>query len=105
MLKQPTEFDIISKRNKKMNDKRYSLDRKYSKMLLNRKEKLEAKKQREIARYESKWKKSMDRELYNLTHKRQKKEPIDKTVVKFKTKALAEIQKYAKLSRSVWSTE
>ena len=74
-------------------------------MLLNRKEKLEAKKQREIARYESKWKKAMERELHNLTHKRQRKEPVDKRVGKLKAKALSLIQRYAKLSRAIRSTE
>jgi hypothetical protein len=47
----------------------------------------------------------MEIELHNLTHKRQRKEPVDKTVSKLKAKALSEIQRYAKLSRAVWSTE
>lgn len=98
------EFLIIAKRNKKMNDKILSLDRKYSKMLWLRKEKLEAKKQREIARFESKWKKSMERELHNLTHKRQRKEPVDKSVGKLKYKALKLIQRYRKLKYSVYTT-
>ena len=105
MKKQLTELEVIAKRNKKMNDKRLVLDRKYSKMLGLRKEKLEAKKQREIERYERKRKKSMEIELHNLTHKRQRKEPVDKTVGKLKKKALAEIQKYCKYKRAVWSTK
>jgi hypothetical protein len=47
----------------------------------------------------------MEIELHNLTNKRKRKEPIDKTVGKRKEKALSEIQRYAKLSRAVWSTE
>jgi hypothetical protein len=49
-------------------------------MLGLRKDKLEARKQKEIERYEKKRKKSMEIELHNLTHKRQRKEPVDKTV-------------------------
>ena len=74
-------------------------------MLWLRKEKLEAKKQREINRFESKWKKSMERELHNLTHKRQRKEPVDKSVGKLKAKALTLIQRYRKLKYSVYTTK
>jgi hypothetical protein len=105
MKKQLTEFDVIWKRNQKMNQKRLVLDRKYAKMLGLRKEKLEARKQKEIDRYEKKRKKSMEIELHNLTSKRKRKEPVDKTVSKLKAKALAEIQKYCKYKRAVWSTK
>jgi hypothetical protein len=88
-----------------MNQKRLVLDRKYAKMLGLRKEKLEARKQKEIDRYEKKRKKSMEIELHNLTSKRKRKEPVDKTVSKLKAKALAEIQKYCKYKRAVWSTK
>lgn len=105
MKKILTEFEIIWKYNQKMDQKRLVLDRKYSKMLGLRKEKLEARKQKEIDRFERKWKKSMEIELHNLTSKRKRKEPIDKTVSKLKKKALAEIQKYCKYKRAVWSTK
>lgn len=105
-MKQPlNEFSIIAKYNQKMSQKRLVLDRKYSKMINLRKEKLEARKQREIEKFERKWKKAMERELYNLTHKRQKKEPKDKSVAKVKKEALRLVQRYAKLKRAVWSTE
>lgn len=100
MKKILTELEVIAKRNQKMNQKRLVLDRKYAKMLGLRKEKLEYKKAREIEKFETKSKKSMDRELHNLTHKRQRKEPEDKTVGKRKAKALAEAQLYSKLSRA-----
>lgn len=99
------EFDIISKYNQKMSQKRLVLDRKYAKMLGLRKEKLEYKKAREIERIENKWKKCMERDLHNLTHKRQRKEPVDKTIGKLKAKALTAIQRYAKLKRAIWSTK
>lgn len=105
MKQQPNELMIIAKRNQKMDQKRLVLDRKYSKMLGLRKEKLEARKQKEIERYEKKRKKLMEIELHNLTHKRKRKEPIDKTVSKLKAKALAAIQKYCKYKRAVWSTK
>jgi hypothetical protein len=47
----------------------------------------------------------MEIELHNLTSKRKRKEPVDKTVSKLKAKALAEIQKYCKYKRAVWSTK
>lgn len=105
MKKQQNEFLIISNRNQKMNQKRLVLDRKYAKMLGLRKEKLENKKARELERAEKRLKKLMEIELHNLTNKRQKKIPEDKTIKICKKNALAEIQRYAKLSRAVWSTE
>lgn len=47
----------------------------------------------------------MEIELHNLTSKRKRKEPVDKTIGKLKTKALAEIQKYCKYKRAVRSTK
>ena len=94
------EFEIIAKYNQKMYNKKLVLDRKYAKMINLRKEKLEFKKAKEIERFESKRKKSMDIELHNLNNKRQRKQPTDQTVSKVKAKALTEIQKYAKLSRA-----
>lgn len=105
MKKQLNEFDVIAKRNHKINQKRLVLERKYSKMLWLRKEKLQLKQAKEIERYERKRKKLMDIELHNLTHKRQKKEPIDKTVWPLKQKALRAIQKYRKYKLSVRATD
>lgn len=105
MKQQLTELEVIAKRNKKIDQKRFVLDRKYSKMLGLRKEKLDYKKARELERYEKKRKKLMEIELHNLTHKRQRKEPVDKTVSKLKKKALSEIQKYCKYKRAVRSTK
>jgi hypothetical protein len=133
MKQPPNELTIIAKYNKKMNDKRYSLDRKYSKMLGLRKEKLEARKQKEIDRYEKKRKKLMDYEIKRMkerekineakkinkaikqwttrkrklrdTTKKLEKPAFVKSIPKLKKEALEEIQRYAKLSRSVWSTE
>ena len=103
--KQPTELEIISKWNFKMEQKRKQLDYKYSKMINLRKEKLEIRKQKELSRIENKRKKMMDIELHNLTNKRQRKPLEDKSVGKRKKKALAEIQKYAKLSKAVWTKD
>lgn len=74
-------------------------------MLGLRKEKLDYKKARETERFERKRKKSMDIELHNLTHKRQKKEPIDKTVWPLKQKTLRAIQKYRRYKLSVRATD
>ena len=103
-MKQPlNDFQIISKRNNKINQKRKQIDYKYSKMLNLRKEKLEQRKSKELMRIENKWKKLMDIELHNLTSKRQKKIPVDKTIGKVKSKALTEIQLYSKLSKAIIS--
>lgn len=100
MKQQQTEKQIYYKRDQKIKQKLAVLDRKYSKMIELRKDKLEAKKEKECQRVYNKFSKLRDIELHNLTSKRQKKIPEDKTIWKVKSKALKEIQKYAKLSRA-----
>lgn len=100
MQKELTEQQINYKWDQKLLQKQAVLDRKYAKMIELRKDKLEEKKQREWIRSYNKFNRLRDIELHNLTAKRKRKIPEDKTVGKVKTKALAEIQKYAKLSRA-----
>jgi hypothetical protein len=100
MQKELTEAEINSKWDQKLLQKQVVLDRKYAKMIELRKEKLEEKKQREWMRSYNKFTRLRNIELHNLTSKRKRKIPEDKTIGKVKTKALAEIQKYAKLSRA-----
>jgi len=100
MKKIKNEYSIKRKRENKIEIKKKQLDYKYSKMLDLRKEKLEDKKKKELDRFKRKYQKLMEIELHNLTHKRKRSIPKDKTKSKDKAKALKEIQKYSKLVRA-----
>jgi hypothetical protein len=100
MKKELTEHQIYYKRDQKIKQKFAVLDRKYGKMIELRKDKLESKKEKECQRVYNKFSKLRDIELHNLTAKRKRKIPEDKTIGKVKAKALSKIQEYSKLKRA-----
>jgi len=101
MKQELTEKQIRLKRELKIEQKIAVLDRKYSKMIWLRQMKLEAKKEKEKCRALDRFYRLMDIELHNLTAKRKRKIPEDKTIGKVKAKALSKIQEYCKLKRAV----
>jgi hypothetical protein len=100
MKQELTEHQIYYKWDQKIKQRLAVIDRKYAKMIELRKDKLESKKEKESQRVYNKYSKLRDIEIHNLTSKRQKKIPVDKTIGKVKSKALKEIQLYSKLSRA-----
>ena len=134
MWKQLTEFELEKQWEYKLIQKEHSLDQKYGKMIQHRSDKLELKRMKEYKRYVKKWLREKKYAIKQLKEKlkiqenkeinkliatgKTRKKKIRDTTVKYldlpkedtsmrilKKKALAAIQKYAKLSRAVWSTK
>ena len=134
MWKQLTMFELEKQWEYKLIQKEHSLDQKYGKMIRLRSEKLELKRTKELNRFLKKWEKGKKYAIKQLKEKlkiqknkeinkliatgKTKKKKIRDTTIKYldlpkeetsmrilKKKALAAIQKYAKLSRAVWSTK